>query len=58
LIRAEFDPVALAKDLAAAGAASISVLTEEEFFQGDFEAHAGRARSGIQFARAAKDFIV
>jgi indole-3-glycerol phosphate synthase len=34
LIRAAFDPVAIAKDYAAHGACAISVLTEEHFFQG------------------------
>ena len=34
LIRADFDPVAIAKDYAAHGACAISVLTEEHFFQG------------------------
>jgi len=35
LIRADFDPVAIAKDYAAHGASAISVLTEERFFLGD-----------------------
>ena len=35
LIRADFDPVAIAQDYAAHGASAISVLTEERFFQGE-----------------------
>lgn len=35
LIRADFDPVAIAQVYAAHGASAISVLTEERFFQGD-----------------------
>src|ERR1700752_5502375 len=34
LIRAEFHPADLARELEAAGAAALSVLTDEEFFQG------------------------
>src|ERR1041384_6926751 len=34
LIREDFDPVAIAKDYAAHGAAAISILTEDRFFQG------------------------
>src|SRR3974390_1903410 len=34
VLRADFDPAALARSLAAAGAAALSVLTEEDFFLG------------------------
>src|SRR5207253_11141005 len=37
LIRADFDPVSMAKDYAAHGASAISVLTEERFFQGSLD---------------------
>jgi len=38
LIRADFDPAAIAKDYADHGASAISVLTEERFFQGSLAA--------------------
>ena len=34
LIRADFEPVSIAKDYAAGGASAISILTEERFFEG------------------------
>src|SRR5437588_2532901 len=37
LIRAEFPVEQLAQELEAAGAAALSVLTDEEFFQGSLE---------------------
>ena len=57
LIRAEFDPVALAKSLEAAGAAALSVLTEEEYFQGDLK-HMRDARAATAVPVLRKDFIV
>jgi indole-3-glycerol phosphate synthase len=57
LIRADFDPVALAKSLEGAGAAAISVLTEEEFFQGDLK-NMRDARAAIELPVLRKDFIV
>ena len=57
VIRADFDPVALAKGFEAGGAAALSVLTEEEYFQGELKyMRDARAAVGIPVLR--KDFIV
>ena len=57
LIRSEFNPTRLALQLRAGGAAALSVLTDEPFFQGslDFLEQASEA-SGLPCLR--KDFIV
>jgi indole-3-glycerol phosphate synthase len=57
LLRAEFDPPALAKSFEGAGAAALSVLTEEEFFQGDLK-HMKVARAAVGLPVLRKDFIV
>jgi indole-3-glycerol phosphate synthase len=57
VIRSEFDPVSLAKGFETAGAAALSVLTEEEFFQGDLK-HMKVARAAVGIPVLRKDFIV
>ncbi len=57
VIRADFNPAALAAELAAAGAAALSVLTDEEFFQGSLE-NLRVASDASQLPCLRKDFIV
>jgi len=57
LIRANFDPGNLADELERAGAAALSVLTDEEFFQGSLE-NLQRASAATNLPCLRKDFIV
>jgi indole-3-glycerol phosphate synthase len=57
LLRANFEPVQLASGLEAAGAAALSVLTEEEFFQGNLK-YMRDARAAVQVPALRKDFII
>jgi indole-3-glycerol phosphate synthase len=56
LLRPDFDPVALARTYAASGAAAISVLTEEKYFQGSLE-HLTSVRRAVNIPLLRKDFI-
>lgn len=57
LIRADFDPQILALDLERGGATTLSVLTDEEFFQGSLE-NLRRASASTKLPCLRKDFIV
>ena len=57
VLRADYDPVAIATGYAAAGAAAISVLTEPTFFDGSLE-HLQAVRAAVAVPLLRKDFIV
>jgi len=57
VLRAEYDPVAIARGYADAGAAAISVLTEPTFFDGSL-GHLEAVREAVDLPLLRKDFIV
>lgn len=57
LIRSDFYPAALAKSFEESGAAALSVLTDEEFFQGSL-ANLEAASSSVTIPCLRKDFII
>lgn len=57
VIRQNFDPEALAEELEKAGAAALSVLTDEKFFQGSLN-NLCLASGRTQLACLRKDFVV
>ncbi|MCA8998524.1 MAG: indole-3-glycerol phosphate synthase TrpC [Planctomycetaceae bacterium] len=57
LIRADFDPVEIARAYAANGAACISVLTDEHFFQGHLD-YLVAIRQNVDVPILRKDFIL
>jgi indole-3-glycerol phosphate synthase len=57
VLRADYDPAAIAKGYEAAGAAAISVLTEPTFFDGALD-HLAAVRAAVEIPILRKDFIV
>jgi indole-3-glycerol phosphate synthase len=57
VLRAEYDPVAIAGRYVSAGAAAISVLTEPTFFDGAL-AHLEGVRAAVDVPLLRKDFVV
>lgn len=57
VIRADFNPIAIAKDFETKGASAISVLTDEKYFQGKLE-YLSVIKQAVNIPVLRKDFII
>ena len=57
VIRANFEPVAIAQAYERGGATCLSVLTDEKFFQGSFS-NLRKVRQGVKLPLLCKEFII
>jgi indole-3-glycerol phosphate synthase len=57
VIREDFDPVAIAQPMPHHGATCLSVLTDQSFFQGDFE-YLAQIREAVDLPLLCKEFIL
>ena len=57
IIKADFNPVAIAKAYASGGASCLSVLTDSKFFQGSFD-NLSLIRSAVELPLLCKEFVI
>ncbi|XP_038986347.1 indole-3-glycerol phosphate synthase, chloroplastic-like isoform X2 [Phoenix dactylifera] len=58
MLREDFDPVKIANGYEKNGAACLSVLTDEKYFQGSFENLEAIRRAGVECPLLCKEFII
>lgn len=58
VLREDFDPVEIAQAYESGGAACLSVLADEKYFQGSYENMAAIRNAGVQCPLLCKEFIV